>query len=498
MITHSEGRNPLLRLLLVAFGAVLTHGYHLGTDDAAIYVPAVKKAFDPRLYPFGADFFEHHGRLSIFSWLVAQTAKLGHVPVDFALFFWHIIGIFLTMLAAWRLATLCFETNRARWCAVLLVAAVLTVPVAGTALVIMDPYLTARSLSTPASMLAIASFLAKQKKATVAWLVLTALVHPQNAAYVAAFCGMLALPLRWLAVSESMPAFALVADRLPTGFDFQPSRGTYHDVLYMRTFFFAQLWQWYEWLGVVAPMLILVWFSRLSARGTLPAFRQVSRALIPFGLLITIAFLTLCSTPRLESFIRLQPMRGFLLVYILFFVLLGGLIGEYILKDRVWLWIALFLPLASSMFLVQRSAYDHSSHIEWPWAQPKNQWVEAFRWIRFNTPKDAVFALDPKYITLPAVDQHGFRAIAERSALSDYYKDSGAVSLFPELADEWGDEQKAQQGWPTFTVTDFQRLAQQYPVTWVVVRQPATPGLKCPYSNQAVSVCQIPAVGLSN
>lgn len=493
-----RSRDPFLKLLLVTFGAVLIHGYHMGTDDAAIYVPAVKKAFDSQLYPFGAEFFEHHGRLSIFSWLVAQTAKLGHLPVDLAIFLWHILGIFLMMLAAWRIATLCFENPRARWSAVLLIAAVLTVPVAGTALVIMDPYLTARSLSTPTTILAIASFLAKQKKQTVAWLLLTALVHPQNAAYGVAFCVFLALPMRWFAESEAMPAFALVADRLPTGFDFQPSHGIYHDVLYMRTFFFAQLWQWYEWLGIVAPMLILAWFSHLSGRGMLPAFRQVSRALLPFGLLTTLAFLVLCSTRRLESFVRLQPMRGFLLVYILFFILLGGLIGEYILKDRIWLWMALFLPLASGMFLVQTSAYDHNRHIEWPWAHPRNEWLEAFRWIRCNTPKNAVFALDPKYITLPEVDQHGFRANADRSVLSDYYKDSGAVSLFPELADEWGSEQKAQQGWQTFTVKDFERLAREYPVTWVVVKQSATAGMECPYSNPAVSVCRIPAVVASD
>ena len=39
-------------------------------------------------------------------------------------------------------------------------------------------------------------------------------------------------------LTEASPAFAFFADRLPTGFDFSPAHGTYHDVLYMRTFFF--------------------------------------------------------------------------------------------------------------------------------------------------------------------------------------------------------------------------------------------------------------------
>jgi hypothetical protein len=492
-VNFRRSRDPFLKLFGVALGAVVIHGYHLGTDDAAIYVPAVKRAFDSQLYPFGAEFFEHHGRLSIFSWLVAQTAKLGHLPIDLTLFLWHILGIFLIMLAAWRLASLCFENAPARWSAVLLSAAVLTVPVAGTALVIMDPYITARSISTPVTMLAIASFLANRKRQTVAWLLLTALIHPQNAAYGAAYCLMLAVPLLWPVVSEAVPAFGVISGRLPTGFDFQPTLGTYHDVLYMRTFFFAQLWAWYEWVGVVAPMLIVVWFSQISPRGVLPGFNRVSRALIPFGVLITAVFLTLSSTRQLESFARLQPMRGFLPIYILFFVLLGGLVGEYVLQNRIWRWTALFLPLATGMLMVQVGAYPHSRHIEWPWAQPQNRWVQAFEWIRGNTPKDAVFALDPRYITLPAVDEHGFRAIAERSMLSDYYKDSGAVSLFPELAEEWGREQAAQSGWQNYQVADFERLARDYPVTWVVVSPPATAGLECPYTNPSVSVCRIPA-----
>ena len=246
-----RSRDPYLKLSLISLGAVFVHGYHLGTDDAAIYVPAVKKAFDPQLFPYGAEFFEHHGRLSIFSSLVSWTAKLGHMPIDFAIFLWHILGIFLITLAAWRLASLCFESARARWSAVLVVAAVLTVPVAGTALVMMDPYLTARSLSTPATMLAIASFMGSRWRQMIAWLALTAVVHPQNAAYGIAFCILMALPMQWLAVSEASPAFAFFADRLPTGFDFSPAHGTYHDVLYMRTFFFAQLWTWYEWIGVL-------------------------------------------------------------------------------------------------------------------------------------------------------------------------------------------------------------------------------------------------------
>ena len=38
---------------------------------------------------------------------------------------------------------------------------------------------------------------------------------------------------------------------------------------------------------------------------------------------------------------------------------------------------------------------------------------------------------------IPGEDANGFRAIAERSMLADAVKDSGAVTMFPPMAEEW-------------------------------------------------------------
>ncbi len=485
-------------LLLLTFLAVLVHGYHLGTDDAAIYIPAIKKAFDPQLYPFGSEFFMEHGRLSIFSPLVAGSAHLLHVPIDVAIFLWYVFGIFLLLLAGWRIACLCFSTTRARWGAVSLLAALLTVPIAGTALVIADPYLTARSLSTPTTILAIDSFMRGRKIGTFLWIALTAFVHPQMAVFAIGFL----LFLYWMRretppaspqYTASIPAAMALPSRWPQGFNFHPAHGTYRDVLYSRTFFFAALWHWYEWIGVVFPLSILYVFTRVEPRATLPNFQRICRALVPFGILSTLAFLLLNSTRYLMNFVRLQPMRSFHLLYVLFYVLVGGLFGEYVLKNRIWRWLALFGSLAIGMSAVNWVSFANSPLIEWPTGGSENPWVSAFLWIRNNTPKDAVFALDPHYLSIAGEDQHGFRAIAERSMLADADKDSGAVSLFPQLTADWNDQQRAQEGFTHFGSVDFMRLAQTYPVTWVVVQSAPPSGLSCPYHNAAVSVCRLPA-----
>lgn len=466
------------------------HGYHLGADDSAIYIPAIKFVADPRLYPFGSEFFASHARMSLFPDLIGQSARLTHLPIDWVLFGWHVGSVFLLLTACWELGCICFERAAARWGGVALAAGALSAPVAGTALAVMDPYLTARSLSTPFTIFAIAAFAGGRYLAAGLWLALTALVHPQTSVY-----GLMLLGCLWLVrengrwVSPAEPAAFLGG--LPFPIDLSPARGVAKEVLHSRTYFFVNNWEWYEWIGAAAPVLFAVWFAWRGAEGTTAAFRRILRAIVPFGILSTFAALVLTYSPSLENFTRLQPMRAFHPIYVVFFVLLGGLMGERVLRGGAWRWAAVFAPLALGMYLLQRTQYPNGPNVEIPGISYHNRWNSAFQWIRGNTPKDAVFALDPGYMLLTGEDQHGFRAVAERSALADAVKDSGAVSLFPGLADEWKRQVNAQTGFARFGTRDFQRLAGVYPATWIVTESRVPDGIVCPYRSENISVCRI-------
>ena len=473
--------------------AVLVHGYHLGVDDAAIYVPAIKRAADPALYPFGERFFLSHAHVSIFPELIGGTARLSHLPIDAAMFGWHIISIFLLLLAAWQVLGCCFESTCARWSGVALLAATLSVPVAGTALVIMDPYLTARSLSTPATLFAVACYLSGSPRRALLWLALTAALHPQMAVYGGVFIACMEFRQRRAVLSAAAPVFGALFG-LPFPFDFSPVTGPARECLLSRTFFFVSTWEWYQWIGVFAPLAMLWIVARTRPRRTMPGFQRLSAALIPFGLAFTVAAVILAIPRQLESYNRLQPMRSFHLLYVLFFLLLGGLLGEYRIRNVAWRWVALFAPIALVMMLVQLDTFPSSQHVEWPQsggADNGNSWMSAFFWIRHHTPKDAVFAVDPDYMASRGEDGHGFRAVAERSVLADNVKDSGVVSLFPQLALEWENEVTAQRGLNRFGPADFKRLTTSYPVTWILTPSPAPPGLTCPYLNRDLAVCRI-------
>jgi hypothetical protein len=162
-----------------------------------------------------------------------------------------------------------------------------------------------------------------------------------------------------------------------------------------------------------------------------------------------------------------------------------------VLRRSTWRWLGVFVPLAGSMCLLQYSQFPSSAHVEWPGYGYHNCWNSAFFWIRHHTPADAVFALDPNYMKIEGEDQHGFRAVAERSALADAVKDSGAVSLFPQLAGDWKSQIEAQNGWEKFDRRDFEHLAKLYPVTWILTRSPGPAGLACPYQSEGLSVCRI-------
>jgi hypothetical protein len=188
----------------------------------------------------------------------------------------------------------------------------------------------------------------------------------------------------------------------------------------------------------------------------------------------------------------LQPMRSLHLVYFFLVLTAGCMLGKFVLRRSVWRW-ALFLMVANGcMFAGQRAEFASSQHLEMPWRRPTNPWLEAFAWVRANTPDNAYFALDPRYLEAPGEDYHSFSALSERSQLADAVKDASVVTMVPELGPEWVKQTEAAEGWTGFGLADFERLKRDFGVDWVLVDHPAPSGLACRWHNQELAVCQIP------
>jgi hypothetical protein len=480
-----RGKDFLL-LAVLTFAAVVVHGYHPAIEDAEIYTPGILKLLHPSLFPYNTQFFESHARMTVFPQLIAESIRLTHLPLGAALLLWHVATIFLFLVAGWRIARLCFEEHFAAWCGVALLGSLLSIPVAGTRLFIMDPYLTTRSFSTAGALLGIACLLEEKYFSAALWVVFTGLIHPLMAVFAGTYAAILLVLKHRLRNEHSGAVLAVFPQKF-----FPPVTPEYREILQTRSYFFLNNWAWYEWLGLLAPFTILAWFAKIARRYALGPMNIACRALVIFGAIFFGLALVISWQGQFENLAEIQPLRYLHLYYILMFLFIGGLLGKFVVKKHIWRWAILFLPLCVGMAYAQHELAPASPHLELPGRASPNPWVQAFEWIRQNTPEDAYFALNPDHMALPGEDQHGFRAIAQRSMLADAVKDSGAASMFPALSEKWKEQSVAQQGWKTFTREDFLRLKARYGVNWAVLERPGVSGLACSYANRLLLVCRI-------
>jgi hypothetical protein len=496
-------------LLLLTAVALLIHGYHPYAEDAEIYLPGVLKILNPNLFPMNAEFFGEHAGHSLYPNLIAFSVRATHLPLPWAAFLWHLLSIFLLLAASWRLASALFDEETARWGSVALMAALLTLPIAGTFLYILDQYLNPRNLAAFAALFAVAEVLHKKYGRAALWLAFSAVMHPFMASFAILFCvwlvlldrlrsrtlgfvgGELDIPARPPRSDARDDSSTNLAIALPFGITFEPPPTAYHEVALRQRSHFVLRWEWYEWLGVIGPVLLFWWFGGWARRRGMKNLELVSRAMVPFVVVAAAAAIGLGIPARFEALTRLQPLRCMALCYMVLIVAGGGLLGQFVLKRQIWRWLTLFVPLSLGMHIAQHQVFSASQNVEWPWAQPRNRWAQAFEWIRRNTPVDALFALNPDHMELPGEDENGFRARAERSMLADLVKDKGAASMFPPLSVEWAGQIADEKNWKQFGKADFDKLRQKYGVSWVVVEQPGPVGMECPYENALVRVCRL-------
>jgi hypothetical protein len=475
-------------IALLTPAVLLVHGYHPLADDGAVYATGIKKLANPTLYQSDAVFATSPTRFSIFAHVLAPLLHWSSLPV--LLLVCYVASIFLFLLGARQIATRIFPDCRSSWGAVLLAACCFTLPVAGTSLSIMDPYATARSFSTPLGLFALAAVLDESWGESILWLGLAALLHPLMAAYTAIAMLTLALTQRkkWRALGLVFAiGWLLSAIIFLCTHPADPSL-PYNRAALSRSYFFLTSWQWYEYPGLVIPLLLLAFAGfRIRLPWAARSLAMTATLIGSCALLISLCFVHRSGSLLLA---RLQVLRAFHLVYIAGVLLAGGMLGR-LTRQHMRTIPVLYLLVSGALFAGQRLTYPESNHVEWPGLKPRNLWREAFLWIRDNTPRDAIFALDNEYIESPGEDAQGFRATAERSAVADWFKDGGIAGNFPEAAALWwqGSTATAQLN----QASDEQRLARLRPlgVTWTVLPVEVETGFPCPFTNARVRVCRL-------
>ena len=503
----------------LTFFALLVHGYHPYAEDGGVYLPEIKRLLDPGLYPQGGEFVVGHLRYSLFAPMMAGLVRESHFSLEMVLLLVHLATFWMTLFAAWLLAARCYASREARGGAVALLAVWMTLPIAGTSLMLMDPYVTARSLSTPCVLLGLVGALkfllpqfeteeddrpdGRELALCCAGLAAAGMMHPLMGAYGAGLVLLLfALLSRsrrvrvWGTVGLSVTAVAMAAGMQLSA---PPESEIYRRVVTTRDYWFLSQWHWYELIGLVAPLVILPVVSVERRREGDSARAGLARMAVVAGVTATVVAMLFARIEMATHLVaRMQPLRIFQMVYVVMTLVLGAVLGERVLRRRPMRWVLVFSALAAVMVAAERRTFPASKHLELPGvlegedsANQGNPYERAFAWIGGNTPRDAVFAVDARYIMKPGEDAQSFRAIAERSVLPDFSKDGGVVTNRPELAASWLEGQVAQA--ELSTKPDAQRIAMLRPlgVTWVVLERGAVTAFLCEYANEAVKVCRL-------
>ncbi|MFP5232524.1 MAG: hypothetical protein ACLGQX_07805 [Acidobacteriota bacterium] len=505
---------PLLTMV-----TLLINGYHPWSEDGGLYVAGVQLTLDPSLFPHYRVFVNEPLRYSIFAPVLAWVVRCTHLSLPWVLMLADIFSIWLTLYAALRILQRVVADETAQLAGLALLSAFWSLPIAGTSLLLMDPYVTARSFSTPLSMLALAfalDFDPQQDRVvrSLAWsglcLGLAAAFHPLMAAYAFGFLVVLAVGrlrrpyLGYTILAASALLLAAVLHLLApaeTPALLAAERSRYY--------WFVLHWHWYEQLGLVGPLTVLGLLLR-GYRGRSDRWNRTAEALcragIALGCIATLVAMTYAQEGSQTHLVaRMQPLRVYLLIYAVMTLLLGAKVMELALRARrrtrssltrkalAGALVAALCCLAAIMFYAQRQTYPASKHIEFPWRvqESPNPWVQAFLWCRKNTPPDALFAMDARYVNEDGEDAQTFRPIAERSALPDYSKDGGEAAITPRLAEQWWQGAEAQRN--LSTETDAERDVRLLPlgVTWMVLHASAATEYPCPYNNGVIKVCRL-------
>lgn len=503
-----------LLFLALTLATFFVQGYHPLAEDGGLYVAGVEFTLNPRLFPHYTQFVSEHLRFSIFAPVVAAVVRLTHLHLLAVILLIDLASIAFTLAAARALLRRIFSSEAAQLAGIAMLGALWTLPIAGTSLLLMDPYVTARSLSTPLSLWAIAFALdswdhhgRRSLAGCIGAIVIAAAFHPLMAGY-----GLgLVIVIRILRSPNRIALLAILALLTVAGTAILQLHAPADSAAVIlasksRYYWFLSQWQWYELFGLAGPFLILLAHLRFNRARLGEAGASLCIASLFYGsFAFLLALLFAHESYHSHMVARLQPLRAFLMIYVVMVLLLGAGLQQLLvflatrvhnrtLRASLPFASALFILLAAyAMFFAQRQQFPASAHIEFAWRASKNPnpWVRAFFWCRNYTPIDALFALDAHYITTDGEDAQTFRATALRSALPDFSKDGGEASITPRLADQWLIGYTAQLKLSSLNDKQLRERLAPFGVTWVVLHSTSPAALTCPYDNGQIKVCRL-------
>jgi hypothetical protein len=451
-------------LLATANGA----GYRYGDSDQAFYVPVVRRAIDPALFPRDRPVIDAEGKLMISDEVLAAASKATGASVEMM----FLLGYILSMALMWAALVLIGNRIYGNAWAVMALAAAFTLRhrITLTSANSFEPYFHPRMLSFALGALAVAALLYQRRWLTVALVAVAALAHVTTALWFAVLLGVaLAVvdrQMRRLMVVGAVPAVALLAVMATIG----PLHGatTTMDDVWLRAVaskddLFATQWPVTAWAANLGLLALLWWVHRYRMRRG-DATNEDAGLVWGCTALVAVFLITLPAVAaRFSLIVQFQISRVFWLVDFLALVyliaVLAGLRGS---RARALAGVLIAFSAVRGVYVM---AIEHPQASLFDVHVPPSPWIDAMDWLK-QQPVTVHVLADPghawKYGT-------SVRVAAERDVFLEEVKDAALAIYSHDIAVRVVDRVNAIGDFTTLDVGRARDLAKRFDLDFLVV-----------------------------
>ena len=471
-----------LAFLLVA--TANSGGYRFGISDQAFYLPAIALAADPSLFPSDRVILAPQTRL----WLGDEVIGLllDRLPVDLPQLFavLYVIGV-VTLFGAIVFLARGFGAS---WWAVSGAAALMTLRhrIAKTGANSLEGYMHPRMIAFALGLLAL-GFVARRRLLPAAALLGFALVvHTTTGLWFVAAVGIAALVQHTRRSTATAALGTLVAVFIAIAvylFNSPRMDAEWLAVLDGKDYLFSHEWPVYAWaINLLYPVVLVLIYRRRRALG-IAAPGEWSLVAGLFALVAGFLVSVPLAAARIALVVELQVNRVFWLLDAVAFVYLAWwLIDDLASRRRLRAAVAatlIVLACGRGVYILVESGRSMARL-----NLPPDDWTDAMRWIREQSPDWQVLA-DPghawKYGT-------SVRAAALRDTTLELSKDAAMAMYDRRTASRVSERALALAGFDTFDAVRLRAVARQYGADLVILENSRAVDLPRMYGNSRFTV----------
>ena len=438
-------------------------GYRYGASDQAFYIPAIRKAMDPSLFPHDSLLLNAQGHVILWDGLVAGMTAATGLPLPWVFFLLYSAGL-VALYAGGVLLARAVGLSTLGTIA-LLAMMTLRHRIAKTGVNTLEGYLHPRMIAFAFGVLATAAFVRRRPAWACVSLVAAAVVHPTTAVWFAMLIGAAAFvawprwraPLGALAIAgAAATVWAIAAGPLA-------ARAVVMDAAWLsaiasKDYLFPHEWPAYAWISNLLPAGIAA-LALWRARNLSPELRGLlagALALTAF-FLATLPFVTM----RYALAVQMQIPRVFWLVELVALLMIArAASARSLLLARA---VAIFFVVVSFARGGAVLFGDKEGRLV-AIDLPSGDWMDAMAWLRSRPDRAHVLA-DPEHAWRY---ESSVRVAAERDVFHEDVKDAAIAMYDRDVALRVVERRALTSDFPLRPVAELQSLARTYGLDYLV------------------------------